>query len=155
MDILLQAKGITGIESTQIRWFSQWSGGGGWSSRAKLRVSQESQTKGQGTVRLPPQWATKAASRGAKRPNKEFLSHQFTERNRAQSSSDWKHCRAKSSPPKKAQRLKKGKTLTLCSKLEVAGGCDIGGDEVDDDENQKSQSQVHVTVLWCLILKRG
>jgi hypothetical protein len=29
--------------------------------------------------------------------------------------------------------IKKGKTLTLCSKLEVAEGCDVGGDEVDDE----------------------
>ncbi len=27
-------RGITLIESTQIRWFSRWSGGGGWSGRA-------------------------------------------------------------------------------------------------------------------------
>jgi hypothetical protein len=38
-------------------------------------------TKGQGTVRLPPQWATtEAARRGARGPNKELLSRQFTER---------------------------------------------------------------------------
>jgi hypothetical protein len=41
--------------------------------------------------------------------------------------------RAKDSLPKKAQRLKKGKTLTLCSNLEVAEGCDVRGDEVDDE----------------------
>jgi hypothetical protein len=41
--------------------------------------------------------------------------------------------RAKGSPPKKAQRLKKGTTLTLCSNLEVAEGCDVGGDEVGDE----------------------
>ncbi len=41
-------------------------------------------TKGQGTVGLPPQWAaTKAARRGARGPNKELLSQQFTKRNRA------------------------------------------------------------------------
>jgi hypothetical protein len=28
---------------------------------------------------------------------------------------------------------KEGKRLTLCSKLEVAQGCDVGGDEVDDE----------------------
>ncbi len=37
-------RGITVIESTQIRWFSRWSGGGGWYSRAvpqrKPRVSK-------------------------------------------------------------------------------------------------------------------
>jgi hypothetical protein len=43
-DILQQAKGIILIEATQIRWFSWWSVGGGWSGRAKaqwrLRVSK-------------------------------------------------------------------------------------------------------------------
>ncbi len=28
---------------------------------------------------------------------------------------------------------KKGKTLTLCSNLEVAEGCDVRGDEVGDE----------------------
>jgi hypothetical protein len=28
---------------------------------------------------------------------------------------------------------KKGKMLTLCSHLEVAEGCDVGGDEVGDE----------------------
>jgi hypothetical protein len=41
--------------------------------------------------------------------------------------------RAKGSPPKKAQCVKKGKTLTLCFNLEVAEGCDVRGDEVDDE----------------------
>ncbi len=41
--------------------------------------------------------------------------------------------RAKSSLPKKAQPLKKGKTLTLCSNLKVAEGWDVGGDEVADE----------------------
>ncbi len=45
-DILHQAKGITGIESIQIRWFARWSSEGGWSGRAKLSRGQESQTKG-------------------------------------------------------------------------------------------------------------
>jgi hypothetical protein len=29
--------------------------------------------------------------------------------------------------------VEKGKTLTLCSNLEVAEGCDVGGDEVGDE----------------------
>ncbi len=41
--------------------------------------------------------------------------------------------RAKGSPPKKSQRLKKGETLTLCFNLEVAEGCDVGGDVVADE----------------------
>jgi hypothetical protein len=36
-DILQQAKGITLIESIQIRWFSRWSAGGGWSGRAEAQ----------------------------------------------------------------------------------------------------------------------
>jgi hypothetical protein len=40
-----------------------------------LSGGQESQTKGQGTVRLPPQWATtEAARRGANGLNKGPLS---------------------------------------------------------------------------------
>jgi hypothetical protein len=43
-DIVLQARGIILVESAQIRWFSRWSGGAGWSSRAvaqqRLRVSK-------------------------------------------------------------------------------------------------------------------
>jgi hypothetical protein len=35
----------------------------GWSGRAVLSGGQESQTKGQWTVRLPPQWATTEAAR--------------------------------------------------------------------------------------------
>jgi hypothetical protein len=41
--------------------------------------------------------------------------------------------RAKGSLPNKAQRLKKGKTLTLGSNLAVTEGCDVGGDEVADE----------------------
>ncbi len=90
MDILLQAKGITGIKSTQIRWFSRWSGGGGWSSRALLSGGQESQVKGQEDVRLPHQWATtEATRRGARRPNKELLSWQLTQRKQSLKH-DWK-----------------------------------------------------------------
>jgi hypothetical protein len=33
-DILHQAKGIILVKSTQIKWFSRWSGGGGGSGRA-------------------------------------------------------------------------------------------------------------------------
>jgi hypothetical protein len=83
---------------------------------------------------LPPQWATTKAARWESRgPNKELISRQFTKRNRAQSSSDWKHSWAKGSPPKKATIEKKGKTLTLCSNLEVVEGCDVEGDEVGDE----------------------
>ncbi len=41
--------------------------------------------------------------------------------------------RAKGSPPRESTTIEKGKTFTLCSNLEVAKGCDVGGDEVDDE----------------------
>jgi hypothetical protein len=40
---------------------------------------------------------------------------------------------ARGSPPKKAPQLKKGKTFTLCSNLEIAEGGDVVVDE-DVDE---------------------
>jgi hypothetical protein len=43
-DILQEAKGIILVESTQIRWFSRWSGRGGWSgwvaAQQRPRVSK-------------------------------------------------------------------------------------------------------------------
>ncbi len=133
-DILLQAKGITGIEPTQIRWFSRWSGGGGWSGRAQLSGGQESQTKGQGAVRLPPQWATtEAARRGARGPNKELLSRQFTKRNQSLKQPWLESWLGKGQPARESNDWEKGKTLTLCSNLEVAEGGDVGVDEVGDE----------------------
>jgi hypothetical protein len=41
--------------------------------------------------------------------------------------------RAKGSPPKKAQRLKTEKTLTVGSNLAVVKGGDVDGDEVADE----------------------
>jgi hypothetical protein len=92
-DILQQAKGITLIESTQIGWFSRWSGGGGWSGRTKLSGGQESQTKGQGTVRLPLKWATaEAARQGASGPNKRAtLTTYLLKEKEAKGSSTLKH----------------------------------------------------------------
>ncbi len=41
-------------------------------------------TRGQGTLRLPPQWVTtEAARRESQRPNKGLLSQQFTKEHRA------------------------------------------------------------------------
>ncbi len=83
-------------------------------------------TKGQETVRLPPQWATtEAARQGARGPNKELLSRQFAKRNRAM---------GKRQPAKESTKVyKKGKTLTLCSNLELAVGDDVVVEE-DVDE---------------------
>jgi hypothetical protein len=76
-------------------------------------------TNGQGTVRLPPQWATtKAARRGARGPNKELLSHSHD--NLPKETKQW----VKGSPPK---------MLTLCSNLDIAVGDDVVVDE-DVDE---------------------
>jgi hypothetical protein len=50
-DISQQAKGTIGIESTQIRWLSQWSGGGGClvehcSAEAKSLKTKDGELKG-------------------------------------------------------------------------------------------------------------
>ncbi len=60
-------------------------------------------------------------------------------------SSDWKHQKGKRQPAKESTTIEKGKTLTLGSNLAVVEGCDVGGDELLMNENQESQSQVHVT----------
>ncbi len=81
---------------------------------------------------MPPQWATTEPARGGGGPNgqnKELLSHQLTKETELKAALIESTERAKGSPPKKAQRLKKGKMLPLCSNLEVAEG----GDEVDDE----------------------
>ncbi len=57
-DILLQAKGITGIESTQIRWFSDDQAGEAGPVEHSSAEAKSLKTRGQGTVQLPPQWAT-------------------------------------------------------------------------------------------------
>jgi hypothetical protein len=49
-DILLQAKGITGIESTQIRWLRDDPAGEAGPVEHRFSGGQESQTRGRGTV---------------------------------------------------------------------------------------------------------
>ncbi len=114
-DILHQAKGITLIESTQIRWFSRWAGGGGWPSRAKLSGGQESQTKGQGTVWLPLKWAiAEAARQGPEGQIKDYSYDILLTEKR------WSTRGAKGSGQTKAPRLKR-KMLTLGSRICCCG----------------------------------
>ncbi len=84
---------------------------------------------------MPPQCATtEAARRGAKGPKKKNYSHdnllKETELKAALTGSTI----GLKQPAKERTTIdEKGKTLTLCSKLEVAEGCDVGGDEVGDE----------------------
>jgi hypothetical protein len=39
----------------------------------------------------------------------------------------------KRQPAKESTTIENGKMLTLCSNLEVADGCDVGGGEIDDE----------------------
>ncbi len=65
---------------------------------------------------------------------KGLLSRHGTKRKQRQSSSKSKHCKGqKAACKRKAARLKKGKTLTLGSKLAVAEGGGVCGDEVIDE----------------------
>ncbi len=92
-DILLQAKGITLIESTQIRCFSRWSGGGGWSSRAKLSGGQESLDYGPRDCSVANQVSNSQDSQtGVQWVKEKSYSHDiFTKRKRAKGSSTLKH----------------------------------------------------------------
>ncbi len=132
-DILLQAKGITGIKSTQIRWFSQWSSGGGWSGRAKLSGGQECQTKGQELSGCHPSWQQPKQPDGrARGPNTGLLSKQFTKRTQSLKQI-WLEAQSGKRQPSKEITTEKRKMLTLCSNLEVAEGGDVRVDEVGDE----------------------
>jgi hypothetical protein len=70
------------------------------------------------------------------------------------SSSDWKHSRAKGSPPKKVQGLrKKERHLLYVPILKLQKGVMSGVMRSVMNENQRSKSQVHVTALQCLRVK--
>ncbi len=65
-------------------------------------------TKGQGTVQLPPQWATtKAARRGPEGQIKNYSHNNLLKETGLKAAPTGRTTRAKGSPPKKAQRLKK------------------------------------------------
>jgi hypothetical protein len=78
---------------------------------------------------LPPQWATtEAARRGPEGQIKNYSHDNLPKETELKAALTGSTRRAKGSPPKKAQWLKKEKTLTLGSKFEVAEGEDV---EVD------------------------
>jgi hypothetical protein len=118
-DILQQAKGITLIESTEIRWFSRWSGGGSWSGRAeaqrrprlsKLRAKRLSDYHSSEAV-------VEAARRGASGLNKRAtLTTYLLKKGELKSSSllDWKG--QKAAHQRKGTTDKKERTLTLNSR---------------------------------------
>jgi hypothetical protein len=70
---------------------------------------------------------------GQRGQNKELLSRQFTKETELKAAQTGSTRRAKGSLPKKAQHLKKEKTLTLGSKLAVVKGGDVSGDEIADE----------------------
>ncbi len=118
-DILQQAKGITLIKSTQIRWFSRWSGGGGWSCRAEVhqrpRVSKL-RAKGLSDYHSS-EILLKAARQGASGPNKRAtLTTYLLKKVELKSSSLLDGERAKGSPPEKSTMNKKERLLTLNSR---------------------------------------
>ncbi len=69
---------------------------------------------------------------GARGPNKGLLSQQFTKRTQSLKQL-WLEGQFGKRQPAKEIMTEKRKTLTLCSNLEVAGGCDVGVDEVSDE----------------------
>ncbi len=66
---------------------------------------------------------------GPKGQNKEPLSQQFTKRTELKAALTGSTRRVKRQPAKESTTIGKGKTLTLCSNLEVAEGEDVEVDE--------------------------
>jgi hypothetical protein len=66
---------------------------------------------------------------GGQRPNKNYSHNNLLKETELKAVLTGSTRRAKGSPPKKAQRLKKEKTFTLGFKLEVAEGEDVDVDE--------------------------
>jgi hypothetical protein len=82
---------------------------------------------------LPPQWATTEAARQGPEGQIKNYSHDNLLKETELSSSGWKY-NGQRQPAKKSTTVeKKGKTLTLCSNLEIAEGGDVVIDE-DVDE---------------------
>jgi hypothetical protein len=64
---------------------------------------------------------------------KDFSHDNLLKETELETALNWSTRRANGSPPKKAPRLKKEKTLTLVSKLAVVEGGGVDGDEVADE----------------------
>ncbi len=95
------------------------SGRGGWSHRAKLSGGQGSQTKGQGTVRLPLKWATaEAARQRARGPNKRAtLMTPLLKKWELKAPLNWSTGRAKGSLPKKSTTVEKADAYSRLQNL--------------------------------------
>jgi hypothetical protein len=102
-DILQLAKGIILVKSTQIWWFSKWSGRGGWSGRAiaqrRPRVSKLG-LKGLSDYHSN-ETALEAARQGASEPNKGLLSWHVSQKGELKSSSWLNKKKAKGNLPEK------------------------------------------------------
>jgi hypothetical protein len=123
-DILQQAKGITLIKSTQIRWFSRGSSRGGWSGKAeaqqrprvsKLRAKRLSDSHSSEIV-------VEAVRRGASEPKERAtLTTCLLKKGELKSSSLFDRKRAKGSLPEKSTMDKKERLLTLNSGVDAEG----------------------------------
>jgi hypothetical protein len=121
-DIPLQAKGITGIESTQIRWFydDQAAEAGPVEHSSAEAKSLKLEAKGLSGFH-PSGQQPRQPDGGGQRPNKGLLSQYFIREHRALGSFDWKHSEAKG-------QKKKDAYSTVCSNLEVAEWDGVGVD---------------------------
>jgi hypothetical protein len=148
-DILQEAKGIIFIKSTQIRWFSRWSGGGGWSGRAEAqRRPRVSKLRAKGLADYHSSETVVEAPRlGARGQNKRatFTTY-LLKKGELESSSLLDRKRAKGSlPEKKHHRWKRKITYSKVRVLIQKGG--MKSMTVMMTENQSCWSQVHVTAF--------
>ncbi len=146
-DILLQAKGIILVESTQIRWFSRWSCGGGWSGR--VIVERRPRVSKLGLKGLSGYYsneiAVAAARWEASRPNKRATLMEFLLKMRELDHSSKSNCTGQ-----KAGRQRKIPLVRKTCSLNLRARCRrelIMSVMMMMSENQSSKSQVHVTVF--------
>jgi hypothetical protein len=147
-DILLQAKGITGIESTQIRWFSRWSGGGEASPVEHSSAEAKSlKLEAKGLSGCHPSEQQLRQPDGKARGRIKDFSH-----NNLQKNTELKAALTGSTVRQKA---KKENCLLYATILKLQKGMVSGLMKSVMSENQNSQSHVHTTTSRYLRFKPG
>ncbi len=113
-DILLQAKGITGIESTQIRWFLRWSGGGAGPVEHSSAEAKSLKLEAKGLSGCHPSGQQPRQPDGEARGQIKDYSQDNL----------WKNTELEAALTGSTvrQKAKRRKMLTLCSNLEIAVG---------------------------------
>ncbi len=146
-DILLQAKGITGIESTQIRWFLQWPGGEAGPVEHSSAEAKSLKLTAKGLSSCHPSGQQPRQPDGEARG--QIKEHS---RNNLQKNTELKAALTRSTV---GQKAKKERCLLYAPTLKLQKGMVSGLMKSVMNENQNSQSQVRATALRYLRFKPG